>query len=158
MHIILARHAARQRGGLDDHQQPLSETGRAEADRLATLLRDRALVPTRCFSSAFVHAKQTAESLISQTGAAATIEVLVSLTPKGLQSGLAAFLEEADGTSFDSTDVILVVAHEPRVSQLLGSMTSTPLSEVSTGQATAVAAPSIADIEAGRGVIEWRGP
>lgn len=143
-----------------DHQQPLSETGRAEANQLATLLRERALVPTRCFSSAFLHAKQTADFVISHAGAATTIEVevLVSLTPKGLRSGLEAFLAEAKGTSFRPTEVILVVAHEPRVSQLLGSMTSTPLSEVSTGQATSVTAQSIADIEAGRGVIEWRGP
>ncbi len=83
---------------------------------------------------------------------------LVTLTPRGARSGLEAFLDEAAATTFGPDDVVFVVGHEPRIPQLVEAMTSTREPPLRNGEAVCVRAPSVDDLRAGKGVLEWRGP
>jgi phosphohistidine phosphatase SixA len=161
MQIIFVRHGTRERTpGVLDRDQPLSSEGTEQVDGLRRFLGSIGIQPTRCLSSAYSHARQTAERLLGgpMPDRQALGQALNVLTPKDSSDGIEAFVQEAHAEEFLSNDIILVVGHEPRLSRLLAKMTSRREPPLTRAGAVCVSLPSYEAILIGKGKVEWSWP
>jgi phosphohistidine phosphatase SixA len=157
MRLILVRHGAREHREEYDRFDPLTAEGRLQIAAVRAALDADGLAATRCYSSEHVHAKQTAEILAARDGAPSIDIIAVpSLTPHGGKATLEEFLELAGASGFGPNEVVLVVAHRPRVDNYLTQMTDTKSADLEYGETVCVAADTVEDLMAGRGLLEWR--
>jgi phosphohistidine phosphatase SixA len=147
MKIVLARHAAREQAGGPDKLLPLTEAGRGESIALGQTLCNRCLQPEVIFCSWYAHALETAEAIAATCSSARLDAVnpaptkvveLCTLTPQFPGSAVWALdktwagipilewiTSEAEKTGNDLArlSVAVFVMHQPRMTQLLSSMT-----------------------------------
>jgi hypothetical protein len=65
---------------------------------------------------------------------------------------------ERQGRGLRSDDVVALIGHEPRLSQLFVQLTSRRGRPLSRGEVIALSAPSVAHFRIGRGTLEFRLP
>jgi phosphohistidine phosphatase SixA len=178
MRIALIRHATREQNGNADKALPLTDSGVAEAAACGSALFERGFFPTVCFTSWYVHARQTAE-IISSTIArlessggtsevAAPVVELCALTPQFPGSAswaktekwagvaiLEWLISETEKTGYDLSemDTAVFVMHEPRMRQLLAGMTEGTISTrtFSFSEGICLQAHSLHEFVEGRG-------
>src|SRR4051794_40967711 len=124
MRVLLIRHCDKLNAETADRDRGLSERGLAQAIALEEKLRRRGVSPDHYFTSSSAHALETAKHLRQQCGRHAGLAQLDSLTPGKDASRpvdvVDSLLDEAG--SFDA-EVVALIGHEPRLSQLLARMT-----------------------------------
>jgi|GEM_PF-5851941 len=138
MRIIVLRHAERERGDptteeFREKHLPLSSTGIKQAQELGGELVRRGLKLSACFTSCFLHAKQTGEILRDTASGGTSVRVveLCALTPhfqgprewraKGQQWTGIDILKTIDrectlaGSALRQLDTVAFIMHKPRL-------------------------------------------
>lgn len=118
--LLILRHAKSSwnNARLSDHQRPLNQRGRQDAPRMGRLLRTEELVPDLIISSTAERALATAEAVALSSGYEAEIRstrLLYHAEPE-------AYLDAVRQTD-DARECVMVVGHNPGVSELLERLT-----------------------------------
>lgn len=147
--LVLLRHAKAEHGGsLDDHLRPLALTGRKQASQVGTGLQAAGLVPDLVLVSSSVRTRQTWDLVRAALGVPAeAARFSDEVYSAGVRSllGLLREIEESAGT-------VLVVGHEPTVSQTAAALAA-PDSDESALARVRVGVPTAA-----YSVLEIAGP
>jgi phosphohistidine phosphatase len=119
--ILLVRHghAVAERARLDDGARWLSRDGRAQAARVAELVRDKQIELQRLFASPLVRAVQTAELFAQTFGFAEPVECLPELSFSKPAQRATELLREL-GKDHD----IAAFGHMPTIAATLEQLTS----------------------------------
>jgi phosphohistidine phosphatase len=104
-----------------DHERPLNDRGEADAPRMGEALAERDLVPDRILSSSAVRARVTAE-LVAQHS---LFDGQITLDRNLYQAGLDEFIGSLQRIPPDP-DIVLLVGHNPGISELVDFLTDTP--------------------------------
>jgi phosphohistidine phosphatase len=128
--LLLLRHAKASRDDpqLPDHDRPLKERGKEDAKRLGRRLRVANLSPSLIISSTAVRARKTASKVAKQLDYARAIELADRLylsTPRD-------HFEVARSLP-DSENRVMLVGHNPGLSQFLSNLTDTQV-ELATSE------------------------
>jgi phosphohistidine phosphatase len=128
--LLLLRHAKASRDdpNLPDHDRPLKERGKEDAKRLGRRLHDAKLAPTLIVSSTARRARKTARKVAKQFDYSREIE----LTDRLYLSGPDDHLEVARAFP-DSEDRVMLVGHNPGLSQFLNALTDAEI-ELATSE------------------------
>jgi phosphohistidine phosphatase len=120
--LLLLRHAKASRDDpeLDDHDRPLKPRGKEDAKRLGRRLRVAGLVPTLIVSSTALRARKTASKVAKQVNYARAIE----LNPRLYLSSPNDHLEVVRSLP-DAEDRVMIVGHNPGLSQFLSKLADT---------------------------------
>ncbi len=110
MHLYLVQHADALAEDIDP-ARPLSERGRADAERVTALLSGRLPTLSRILHSGKTRARQTAEILARGIGAGAAIEQADGLNPRDDPEPWARRIDASD-------DDVLLVGHLPFMARL----------------------------------------
>jgi phosphohistidine phosphatase len=113
MLVFLVRHAHAEKGEPDE-LRPLSERGRGEARALATQLAGHDDPPAVVVTSPLLRARQTAEQIGQETGAAVRIDE--RLAPGATAELLRQAVDGEDGP-------VAVVGHQPDFSEIAFELT-----------------------------------
>lgn len=146
MLIVLLRHGKRIKYDDDSMKDEylekcllLDRSGEKDAARRGKELASRKIIPVAYFTSCFAHARQTGEILRDTIGGDPPAKVvdLCTLTPhfqgprawRGRWQGtqiLEAIIQESESTGNDLRELAVTtfILHQPRLQQLLASMTS----------------------------------
>ncbi|WP_448060401.1 SixA phosphatase family protein [Cellulomonas hominis] len=119
--LVLLRHAkAEVAGSLDDHLRPLALLGRRQAAIVGESLAASALLPDHVLCSSAVRTRQTWDLVRANVGHEPTSVVVTDgLYTAGVRA-LLDLLRECD----PDARTVLVVGHEPTVSQLAAALAS----------------------------------
>ncbi len=119
--ILLMRHAKSSwdNAFLSDFERPLNSRGRRDAPRMGALLRAEDLTPTLIIASRAIRASQTAEEVAYASGYDGEIQFSRELYHADGET-LVAALHGVD----DRVDRVLLVAHNPGMSDLAASWNS----------------------------------
>lgn len=114
---------------MPDSEVPLAATAPAMAHRLTAALERRRLVPRYILSSRYRHALETAELLRGKRTRA--VIPVTALTPHSAEKdfSMATIVGEAWAAEvdlFDHCDVLMLVGHESRLSQLANRLLQQP--------------------------------
>ncbi|GGI46169.1 phosphohistidine phosphatase [Agromyces flavus] len=118
--LVLVRHAKSAWGDptLADHDRPLNDRGRRDAPEMGRRLRERGVAPDAILSSTAVRARSTAEAIADELGAARGVlafdERLYGSSPETIL--------EVVGEVDDEMTTVLVVAHDPGMSDLANQL------------------------------------
>jgi phosphohistidine phosphatase len=145
--LLLMRHA---KSGWDDpsladHERPLNARGRKSAPRMGELLKQQGLVPDLIITSTARRAVDTAHAVVTSTGYDGRIEVTRRL-----------YLAEPDtylevlGELEARYERVLLVGHNPGISELVGRLTGDAV-EMPTAAIARIelAVPSLSAVHAG---------
>jgi phosphohistidine phosphatase len=135
--LLLLRHAkaSRDDSGIPDHDRPLKPSGKKDAKQIGRLLSEAKLVPTLIVSSTAVRARKTASKAAKQMNYPRAIELSDRLYLSTPHDHLAVVQALAD-----AEDCVLLVGHNPGISQFLSELTDTA-SELSTAELAQIALP-----------------
>jgi len=134
--LYLVRHgkAAPLAPPLDDRDRPLTEQGQADVSRMAQHLADRGVSPHALITSTALRARQTAE----------TIATTLGYPTENIQNVEACYLAEC----FDLLDVVqgmedpwetvILVGHNPTLTELTNYLTGDTLGGLSAGACAAI--------------------
>lgn len=119
--LLLMRHAKSsfKEGEIPDFERPLSKRGEKDAPRMGKLLKDKNLTPDLILSSTAQRASQTAEQVADKCKYEREI-VFVNDFYLGEPDAYLNTLRDLDE---ESTDVVLVIGHNPGLESLLQLMT-----------------------------------
>lgn len=117
--ILLLRHAKSSwnNPALDDHERPLNKRGFGDAPRMGQLIADEGLKPDLIISSTACRAKTTAEIVSQECG----LENCVEFTDDLYLAPPSNYLLILSGLP-ESADSVLLVGHNPGISDLLMQM------------------------------------
>ncbi len=145
--LLLMRHA---KSGWDDpsladHERPLNARGRKSAPRMGELLKQQGLVPDLIITSTARRAVDTAHAVVTSTGYDGRIEVTRRL-----------YLAEPDtylevlGELEARYERVLLVGHNPGISELVGRLTGDAV-EMPTAAIARIelAVPSLSAVHSG---------
>jgi len=120
--LLLLRHAKASRDDpeLPDHDRPLKPRGKEDAKRLGRQLREAGLVPTLIVSSTALRARKTASKVAKQMNYARAIELSSSLYLSSPRDHL-----EVARSLPDAEDRVMLVGHNPGLSQFLDELADT---------------------------------
>jgi phosphohistidine phosphatase len=144
--LLLMRHA---KSGWDDpsladHERPLNARGRKAAPRMAELLVEQKLVPELIITSTARRALDTAHAVVTGTGYDGRVEVTrrLYLAEPGTYLEVLGEIEQRFGR-------VLVVGHNPGISELVGRLTGESV-EMPTAAIARIelALPSFAAVDA----------
>jgi phosphohistidine phosphatase SixA len=133
MRIIFVRHGPKEVGDeTPDAEAPLAATAPAMAQRLSAALEERQLVPRYILSSRYRHALETAELLRGKR--TRKVIPVTALTPCSAEKDFSMATIVADAWAaevvlFEHCDVLMLVGHESRLSQLAGRLLQQPALE-----------------------------
>lgn len=99
----------------DDPQRPLTEKGKADANRLAVFLRQAGVEVDHVVHSGKLRAQQTAERLVNAIAPGTKIEVHDAINPNDSPVSFAVRLKELPGDS-------LIVSHVPFIPSLIAHL------------------------------------
>jgi len=121
--LLIMRHAKSSWNddSLSDHDRPLNDRGEADAPHMGAVLTARDLVPDRILSSTAVRARTTAE-LVAQNCA---FDGEISLDRNLYHAGPDEFIDALKGLPTD-LDRVLLVGHNPGISELVDFLADTP--------------------------------
>ena len=163
MRILLIRHGSREHVG-EDPETSLSVMGQTQIRLVANILNRLQLLPSVYLSSHHKHAEESAFLLArdiceSSGKPSPAILNLCSLTPNSPTSSLEEIIDEAKAMQVEwNADVIAVIGHEPRLSQLLTRLTGTRTRPFGRPDMVCVEADSLATFLMGQGKVEFRYP
>jgi phosphohistidine phosphatase len=126
MNLLLMRHAksSREDDELDDHDRPLNHRGREAAPRMAQVLVESDLVPSRILVSSSARTRETVERMLPILGA-----VQVEVIPK-LYHAMPLTILQVINDHGQGADPLLIVGHNPgmetTVSNISGNIVPFP--------------------------------
>jgi phosphohistidine phosphatase len=124
MELYVLRHAiALQRGAPEvrrDSERPLTDSGAKKMERIARAMRSLKVNPALILSSPYLRARQTAEIVAREFDAESILELSPHLEPGGDQEELMKIL----GGEYASHDQVMIVGHEPSLSELIAVLLS----------------------------------
>ncbi len=135
MHLYLLRHGEAEPRNYDDSGRALTSHGEHEVMDVARQFAKRDIKLTSCFHSPFTRAAQTCSLFLSESGSTIKPEPLLLLTPDHRALQVLAFLRSL------KSQHVLLVTHNPLVSELLAVLTNTDIDSMhifSTGELDAV--------------------
>jgi phosphohistidine phosphatase len=120
--LLLLRHAksSRDEPDLADHERPLNERGKQAAKEVGRFLREEDLMPDLIVSSTAVRARKTAQKTAKQCDYPRAIE----LEQRLYLAGVPAHYAVVRGVAADCRR-LLIVGHNPGISEFLNRLTST---------------------------------
>jgi phosphohistidine phosphatase len=120
--LLLLRHAKASRDDphLPDHDRPLKPRGKQDAKRLGRRLHETDLVPTLIVSSTALRARKTASKVAKQLNYPRAIELTDRLYLSSPREHL-----EVVRSLLDGEDRVMLVGHNPGLSQLLNELADT---------------------------------
>jgi len=135
--LLLLRHAKASRDdpGPPDHDRPLKPSGKKNAKQIGGLLREGHLVPSLIVSSTALRARKTASKVAKQLGYPRAIE----LTDRLYLSSPRDHLEVVRSLP-DAENTVLLVGHNPGISQFASELTDTQ-TELSTAELAQIELP-----------------
>jgi phosphohistidine phosphatase len=118
--LLLLRHAKSSRDDphLEDHARPLNARGKEAAKQIGRLIRDEKLVPDRMISSTAVRARKTAAKAAKSCGYDKAIEL-----SEAIYLAKPAAHRTVLNDVPDHCDSVLVVGHNPGISEFLHQLT-----------------------------------
>ena len=124
MNLFLLRHGIAAKRGTPgyerDADRPLTPKGARRLERIAEAMDAMGLTYDLILSSPYVRARQTAEILTSKLGLKEKLEFAKALTPDGDAKALIAALKKLE----PQPEGVLLVGHEPFLSELISLLTS----------------------------------
>lgn len=124
MELYVLRHAiAVERGAPEirrDSDRPLSGAGRKKMQRIARGMRALKMRPDLILSSPYLRARQTAELVAREFEAGSVLELSALLEPGGDPEELMNLL----GGQYASAGSVMLVGHEPSLSELISMLLS----------------------------------
>lgn len=155
--VILLRHAKSDwaAGFGDDRDRPLAKRGRKAAAVIGRLLAASANVPTEAITSPAVRAVQTLQLAMEAGGWSCPVEERPALYGAGASDVLAEIRRRPD-----TTELLLVVGHEPTTSDTAGVLIGGGRLRVPTAATLRIEldAPRWAEVAAGGGSLAWLVP
>jgi phosphohistidine phosphatase len=135
--LLLLRHAKASRDDphLPDHDRPLKARGKEDAKRIGRQLREADLIPHLIVSSTALRARKTASKVAKQMEYPRAIE----LTDRLYLSSPRDHLEVARSLP-DAEDRVMLVGHNPGLSQLLNRLTDAE-TELATSEVAQIQLP-----------------
>jgi phosphohistidine phosphatase len=135
--LLLLRHAkaSRDDSGVPDHDRPLKASGKQDAKQIGRLLREANLIPSLIVSSTALRARKTASKAAKQMDYQRAIELsdcLYLSTPRD-------HLKVVQSLP-DAEDRVMLVGHNPGISQFLSELTDTA-AELSTAELAQIELP-----------------
>lgn len=115
--VLIMRHAKSDwsdGGALDDHERPLNKRGKRQAKVMALFLHHCGCSPQKVISSTAVRAASTAKVIADEFGV--TVQ-----ENKQLYLADTAMVVKHIGSIEDSCDVVLIVGHNPTMTELVGN-------------------------------------
>jgi phosphohistidine phosphatase SixA len=159
--FVLVRHADRH-WGANDEETLLTEAGREQVRNLADSFVRLGVIPGIYLTSRFKHAQETATILAERISGIPSPRIcpVCTLTPHSPGFSLEVLLDEADAMQADLSgkNVIVLVGHEPRLSQLLARVMAKRGRPIAKAEAVCVQAVSLCDFLRGKGTLEFRLP
>lgn len=121
--LLIMRHAKSswKNLSLPDHDRPLNDRGEEDAPRIGAALKSLDLTPTLILTSTAQRAVQTAELVADTSG----YEKEVRRDRNLFHAGVDEFLESLQRVR-DDENIVLVVGHNPGVSELVDYLTDRP--------------------------------
>ena len=118
--LLLLRHAKSswKQPEVHDHDRPLNKRGKTEAPKVGRFLKDKDLVPDLIISSTARRARDTAQSVLEESGFAGQLDLYQVL----YLSYTACYLDVLRSLP-DSINRVLVVGHNPDLEELLTLLT-----------------------------------
>jgi phosphohistidine phosphatase len=149
MQLYILRHADAETEAVRDDLRELSEKGRNQAHKVGRFFSEHAIEPDTILTSPLIRAKQTARIIAEQIHLEDRIVVedfiKCGMTPSVAFSGLRRYREASN---------VLLVGHEPDLSQLVGALIHAPTGNIHVRKATLI--KILAPVaESGGGVIEF---
>lgn len=151
--IYLLRHANSIRKlTQQDHDREITDKGVVEIQRLSAFLHDKKFAADKVFCSTAVRAKQTWNTLSIIGGYTIDTEYLEELYNPSFEEFMKC-LSEID----DNYDTVLVVSHNPAISEVVNSIIDSSFIAFGTSNCGAVNANinSWSEIKEGCGELEW---
>lgn len=127
--LVLVRHAKSDWGaaGLSDHERPLNDRGRRDAPVMAAALAETGFRPDRLLSSTAVRARATAEWF------ARALHVALETMPELYGASVP---ELWDAVAAATGQNLLIVAHDPGLSELASDLAGRPVAMTTCAVAT----------------------
>ncbi|HUF39781.1 MAG TPA: histidine phosphatase family protein [Anaerolineales bacterium] len=121
--LLIMRHAKSSwdDASLSDHDRPLNLRGEADAPRMGVALSERDLVPDRILSSTAIRARTTAERVADNC----PFDGEIALDRDLYHAGVDEFIETLQRLPEDM-DCVMLVGHNPGISELVDFLTDTP--------------------------------
>lgn len=135
MYLTVMRHAKAQNvaPGLPDVERPLTEGGRNDVMQISRLMIERKIRPDLILTSPALRARETAEivraALDVDPGATRAIPDLYDVSP----SDVPGIVEAAAERISETPRSILVVGHNPAMTDLINLLSEEPVENVSAG-------------------------
>jgi phosphohistidine phosphatase len=119
--ILLVRHgeSADKQPGQSDFDRVITSRGRNAVEQLGSFLQQEKLIPKIIISSSAIRTKQTVESIIKTIEAPHPIIQYEQGLYQGSEHDYLDFISKIDS----STDVAMLVGHNPSISSLIGLLT-----------------------------------
>jgi phosphohistidine phosphatase len=121
--VVLVRHgeAEPKSPAKPDKDRDLTQLGLEQARRAAKVLKSMKLLPDSAYSSPYLRAKRTAETIVEELGLKVRVEPAKELEPDGDPDKLKSFLDNL--SKLDGERSVLMVSHEPFLSTFVKSVT-----------------------------------
>ena len=152
--VLLIRHGHRIPGP-DGPDVPLSSVGLEAVDQLAQSVARCGVAPRLLLTSAWTHAKQTAELLRNAVAPGAPIVAVASLTPHTTTHATLHSLLSQTAADLDlaGLDCFGCVGHEARLAQLTKDLTGLAVAYLEYGTARHIVAGSFEELLASQGTV-----
>jgi phosphohistidine phosphatase SixA len=141
-----------------DREDPLTAKGREAAERLGDYCNSVGIRPSLVIASDFAHARETAELIRSKVDPSAPIIVARSLEPHGDDLSIEAILQQAEsqGQALPEQGIVLLVGHEPRLTQLATMMSTKRFPPLGRLGPLCLEADNLSALRLGRAHFRWR--
>lgn len=153
MDVYLIRHAeaVEQAGGMADEDRPLTDAGRAQAERLATALPGRGAKIGRLFYSPTVRTRQTAEPLAAAWGLTGdAVAEADELAPEGRCRKVAKWVNKHPAAA------VGLVGHRPDLNELAAWLIGDKLAQIALDKGgVALIRVEGDELEKGAGELIW---
>ncbi|TFV95308.1 SixA phosphatase family protein [Leifsonia flava] len=159
--LVIVRHAKSDWDDpdLSDHQRPLNDRGQRDAPRMGRRMQERGLAPDVVFSSSAVRALTTATIIADELGYARdrirVLDRLYGASPATMLD-VVAELDETDAAADASSSTVVVVAHDPGMSDLAAHFTMDRGAEAIAAMPTCAVAEFTFDADRWTGLAERR--
>lgn len=124
MNLYLLRHGEAEPRQYDDPQRALTAKGRQEVQQVAQQFAARGIGLDACYFSPYLRTSQTCALFLAEAGLAQKAESLELLTPEHRAIEVLSQLQQLAANN------VLLVTHNPLVSELMAVLTDTALSDM----------------------------
>ncbi len=150
MNLYLLRHGEAEPRHYDDSLRALTSHGKQEVINVARQFAKHNITLTSCFHSPYTRTTQTCALFLAESGIAIKAEPLSLLTPNHRALQVLAFLRTMQ------SEHVLLVTHNPLVSELLAVLTDTEVETMHIFSTSELDAVECQACTAGGGVVSFR--